>query len=235
VNERELTEYNERWLKECLKDENLFDHERALLRVMIGALPMGLEPKELNGAPKHISHPIPYVTELFEQNTKNRGDAQQSEPGGDYVLTGKKKKLTGTDLEKFWLFWNAFDYKKSRAEAAQAWMDIPDTKDEAFMEHILYAARQTASERKPAVTPKMAQGWLSARRWEDYEASSAQSPTEWSIEKWKEFLDGPSGSYMHKSKSWPDYLSGPNPWEYINRDIPQEVLNIYGKAWGWLR
>jgi len=222
MNERELTEYNERWLKECEKDENLFDHERALLRVMIGALPSPEKNKES-------------MLEILGEMSKNynRGDADQGEPGGDFLTTSKKKKLKGADLEKFWLFWNAFDYKKSRAEAAQAWMDIQDTKDEAFMEAILYAARQTVSERKPTVTPKMAQGWLSARRWEDYEASNAQAPTEWNLDKWRETLDGPAGSFMKRSQSWPEYMPGHNPWEHRNTDIPREVHLIYAEKWNW--
>lgn len=90
------------------------------------------------------------------------------EPG--YLETRKKRKLTGKRLESFQAFWEAFDYKKGKAEAADSWLDIPQLTS-ALVAQIVAAAKREALVRPGQVasgkTPKMAQGWLSARRWED--------------------------------------------------------------------
>lgn len=88
----------------------------------------------------------------------------------DFFLTKKKRKLTGKRLESFNLFWAAFDYKSGKAEAADSWLDIPSMTD-SLVSQIVAAARKEAairpSLRTEGRTPKMAQGWISARRWED--------------------------------------------------------------------
>lgn len=88
----------------------------------------------------------------------------------EIYLTKKRRILTGKRLESFLRFWEAFDYKTGKAEAADAWLDIPLLTDK-LVSQIVTAARQEANRRpglkKKGYTPKMAQGWLSARRWED--------------------------------------------------------------------
>jgi hypothetical protein len=85
-------------------------------------------------------------------------------------LTKKKRKLTGKRLETFNKFWNIFDYKKGRAEAADSWLDIPLLTD-SIVADIFLGAKAEAIVRQRLLdtgkTPKMAQGWLSGRRWED--------------------------------------------------------------------
>jgi len=87
-----------------------------------------------------------------------------------FFLTHKKRKLTGKRLETFNRFWDAFDYKKGKAPAADSWLDIPELTDSLVLK-ILDAARKEARARddllKAKGTPKMGQGWLSERRWED--------------------------------------------------------------------
>lgn len=67
-------------------------------------------------------------------------------------------------------FWNAFNYKHGRAEAADAWIDIPQL-TRTLVEKIVDAAKKESANRPDMIrqgrTPKMAQGWISARRWED--------------------------------------------------------------------
>lgn len=90
----------------------------------------------------------------------------------DCEPTYKSKKgrtIKGNQLEWFECFWSAFDYKNSKAEAADSWIDIKANQD--LMPVIIRAAEIEAINR-PALkqngrTPKMAQGWLSGRRWED--------------------------------------------------------------------
>lgn len=93
------------------------------------------------------------------------------EPDGQYILTRKGFRLTGKRLLAFNGFWEAFAYKRGKAEAADAWLGIPQLTD-SLVARICDAARQEAANR-PQVearggTPKWAQGWLAARRWEDY-------------------------------------------------------------------
>lgn len=85
--------------------------------------------------------------------------------------------LTGKRLESFNAFWQAFDFAKGKAEAADAWLDIPEL-TEGLVGRICDAARQEASTRDQLVakgqSPKWAQGWINGRRWEDYEARQAE-------------------------------------------------------------
>lgn len=91
------------------------------------------------------------------------------------VLTRRKRKLRGPLLDFFNEFWIAFGDKRSRAEAADAWLDIDWPKgknvEEYFREKILPGAieycRYRHTLRSEGQTPKMAQGWISGRRWED--------------------------------------------------------------------
>jgi len=102
---------------------------------------------------------------------------------GVFFLTQKKRKLSGKRLETFNRFWEAFNLKKGKAEAADAWLDIPTLTD-AMVEKIIDAAKKEAELRKNVIaqgkTPKWAQGWLSGRRWEDEEYSKPpEKDTRW--------------------------------------------------------
>lgn len=87
-----------------------------------------------------------------------------------FYLTKKKKKLSGKRLKTFEQFWDAFGHKLGKAEAADTWLDIPQLTNE-IVDKIIESAKKEATLRKEVVkkgqTPKMAQGWLSGRRWED--------------------------------------------------------------------
>lgn len=79
------------------------------------------------------------------------------------------KILSGEIFKSFITFWNVFNYKQGKADAADSWLKIDP--DEALLRKILSAAKTEASARpglfQKKQTPKMAQGWLSSRRWED--------------------------------------------------------------------
>ena len=85
-------------------------------------------------------------------------------------ITKKGKKLTGKRLETFLRFWNAFDYKNGKAAAADSWLQIKVLTDSIVLD-IISAAKKEAARRQRLLdsnrTPKMAQGWLTDRRWED--------------------------------------------------------------------
>jgi len=105
-----------------------------------------------------------------EQGSKHTApQAAQDESGEERYLTKRKRELKPPHLGRFEKFWEAFDYRRGKAEAADAWLDLKPDADTA--EAIICGAEAEARAR-PAVldagrTPKMAQGWLSGRRWED--------------------------------------------------------------------
>lgn len=85
------------------------------------------------------------------------------------LVTKRGRKLSGKKLVAFELFWTAFNYKKDRAAAADAWLDL--TLDDALFETIIRSAKVTAAMRPSEIaagkTPIYPQGWLTGRRWED--------------------------------------------------------------------
>jgi len=73
-------------------------------------------------------------------------------------------------MKDFDSFWDAFGYKQGKGGAEKSWMAITGYSPE-LLERILVGAKAEA-KRRPAIeaqgrTPKMAQGWLSEKRWED--------------------------------------------------------------------
>lgn len=105
-------------------------------------------------------------TDIEYKNLSASGDAGQSD---DWV-SKRKRKLVGKRLDAFKRFWLAFDLKRGRAEAIDAWLDIPQLTT-AMVDRIVVAAEREALARPDLLrqgrTPKWAQGWLAARRWED--------------------------------------------------------------------
>ena len=92
-------------------------------------------------------------------------------PVEPFYLTKKKRKLKGWKLETFELFWKTFHWFKDKANAADAWLQIPELTKELALEQIIPAAARYCAGRDDLIiekhTPKWAQGWLSSRRWED--------------------------------------------------------------------
>ncbi len=128
--------------------------------------------------------PIPLIgNEPTKEPTKEpptccaSGDAPHSQEGksaddskGKFLLTRKKRRLTGPRLAWFEVFWTAFDYKHGKTTAADAWFDLPPMKNDEWHRIVLAAKRE--AEARPALiaagqTPKWAQGWITERRWED--------------------------------------------------------------------
>lgn len=104
----------------------------------------------------------------LEENTSPKGES--SVPTIPFYLTKRKRKLHGKRLEDFERFWAAFNYKTGKAAAADSWVDLQNYSPE-LVECILRAAGHEAARRprliEKGLTPKMAQGWLTDRRWED--------------------------------------------------------------------
>ena len=95
---------------------------------------------------------------------------EPSPSSGPTYRTATKRVLTGQRLAWFNRVWDAFGYKRNKAEAADAFIDIEGL-SEPLVAAICRAAQQEAARRPDLVargkTPKMLTGWLSGRRWED--------------------------------------------------------------------
>lgn len=100
--------------------------------------------------------------------------------GGPFLVAKSGRGLSGKQLADFERFWTDFGLSRGKAEAADAWLDIPDMTD-ALVARICEAAKQEAADRPRlegrGQKPKQARGWLLSRRWEDYEAPKARDPT----------------------------------------------------------
>ena len=87
---------------------------------------------------------------------------------GEFYESKRGVKLRGDILERFLVFWKTFSYSKGKAAAADSWLDFAE---HGNFDEIIQAAKNEASNRSGLLakghTPKMAQGWLSDRRWED--------------------------------------------------------------------
>ncbi len=96
------------------------------------------------------------------------------------LVAKSSRVLAGKAFEDFDRFWTDFGLSRGKAEAADAWLDIPDMTD-ALVARICEAAKQEAADRPRlegrGQKPKQARGWLMSRRWEDYEAPKARDPT----------------------------------------------------------
>lgn len=96
--------------------------------------------------------------------------AAQAHSDPPLKIQGKKKTLSGKRAESFLRWWEAFGDKRGKAEAVDAWAEIPEL-TASLVEKIIAAAGRYAGERPTMLaqgrTPKMAQGWITGRRWED--------------------------------------------------------------------
>jgi hypothetical protein len=133
----------------------------------------GATNKDINISLKNTSYPNSKGSSK-ERNLKVYSAISEDEAGSadePGTLRGRKCTLKGKRASTFLLFWEAFDYKKDRAQAIDAWAQIP-TLTNMLVEKICAAARRYATVERPAIlarggTPKYAQGWLNDRRWED--------------------------------------------------------------------
>ena len=107
----------------------------------------------------------------------------------EFYRTKKGRRLTGKRLATFNRFMDAFGLRKGKAEAADAWLDIPQLTD-ALVVKIIKAAEREAAARPQFVaagrTPKWAQGWISGRRWEDDVPENIEPPPKTDEQRAKE-------------------------------------------------
>ena len=127
----------------------------------------------LRGINPELSGLIPLEVEVEvegkEEDKTFSASLDAGQENEDFYLTAKKRKLTGERLTTFNQFMDTFGDKRGRAQAADVWIDLKITRK--VFDDIIRGAERYAKQRTTIQaqghTPKMAQGWLSGRRWED--------------------------------------------------------------------
>ena len=78
--------------------------------------------------------------------------------------------------QQFDRFWRTYGVKRDREGAAKAWRQIPDMSD-TLAETVIRAAEMAKAdaEANQETNRKYPQGWLSGRRWEDYDTTQART------------------------------------------------------------
>ncbi len=121
-----------------------------------------------------ISQPSSNHQPTTKKNEKNEKNGRDNSASSDAPSPDSPSKsyvgLSGDRLKRFEEFWAVFNYKSGKAATVKAWKNLGSISDELFQE-ILSGAKREASgrdaRREAGLTPKMAQGWLTDRRWED--------------------------------------------------------------------
>lgn len=92
-----------------------------------------------------------------------QGDSKPRSPEADYCqqMSERQRKL-------FEQFWAAFNYKQGRNGAAMRWLQLGECSDEEYRQIISAAKAEASKPMQPGQVRKMAQGWLTERRWLDH-------------------------------------------------------------------
>ena len=127
-----------------------------------------------NGIPESESEPKPKIKPK-KKNTAPKGAEHYNSKNG--------LKLWGRSLKAFKLFWKTFNYPHGRAATIDPWVKLVgngDDIDEKLALEIIAGAKTEASDRVEILerkgTPIWAQGWLTARRWEDMQPKAVSKP-----------------------------------------------------------
>lgn len=96
----------------------------------------------------------------------------------DSLIPDSKTFCASVDAQRedFEKFWEAFSYKKGREQSWKSWRKITNYSPK-LVEMIIAAAKVEAARRPSlkaeGLTPKMAQGWITGKRWEDEKDSAS--------------------------------------------------------------
>jgi len=95
------------------------------------------------------------------------GNEKPSEPRDDIKVNWYKEL---SEYQRTWFdrFWEAFGYKEARGKAAMRWHQLGELSVGEYRRIVEAAKQEKAKPRAEGRERKMAQGWLTERRWEDY-------------------------------------------------------------------
>lgn len=115
---------------------------------------------------QNLSATIQYAEQLWENmNYYGYGADKMPEPRENQ---NHYKKLSENQRIAFDKFWDAFNHKKDRNRAAMRWLQLGNLTADEY-QFIIDAAKKEALRNLPVgQVRKMAEGWLSDRRYEDF-------------------------------------------------------------------
>lgn len=101
--------------------------------------------------------------------------------GQPFYVSAKGRRLSGQALADFEAFWDAYGYRRGKAEAADMWL-AATRKAPELVPVIIRTARAAAVEHEELAARvkgrirMYAENWLQGRRWEDFEAGGSSLP-----------------------------------------------------------
>lgn len=145
-----------------------------------------VDPQESTSLTPGASPSIIYKeTERKEKKKSTRASKKPTpEPPEATYTTSKGKIIRGLLCDWFEEFWKAYAYPKGKAQAADSFLALEWSaplkthgrqapEDWTLYQKVIFGARKEAEGRQAILdrgsTPKWAQGWLTARRFDDYE------------------------------------------------------------------
>lgn len=152
--------------------------------------------------------PAEQPTSNHKQEVKNKEERKElcNEPASVDAENAPKAKKDYF-LKEFELFWDTFADKRGRAPAIKSWKAIKGMNTD-LIGQIIAGAKRYADHRVALIeskgTPKMAQGWLTDRRWEDeFVTTSQQKKTCETCDYWKRGYCREKGEEERKEcKAW---------------------------------
>jgi hypothetical protein len=185
--------------------------------------PDSINPKTLSGA----GAPGGGATDLFAEG--DPGEPPPLEQSGAPDAGAQRKRAPAKPKateEQFARFWTAYPIREGKAAARKNFLNLTrDEADLAIVGAAGYAAKMAAERAKRGEEPriKWAQGWLSARRFEDYAPTNAAAPAGPSLAPgwWRDdpgfaaTLEAADWQLLHdthiKNGTWPADMMGPPP------------------------
>lgn len=121
---------------------------------------------------ERIPAAVSYAERVWDELTRHGyGAPKQAKPRDTVDHYGA---LSQYQRDWFDQFWQAFGYKAGRNRAALAWGKLGELAEADYRRIIDAAKAESLRPRKPSETRKMAEGWLSERRFDDASASHGQ-------------------------------------------------------------
>ncbi len=122
-----------------------------------------------------VGDAIKYLERLWDALTHHGyGEAKEAKPSHkkDWfnALPAKQKKW-------FTDFWNAFNYKQGRNEAAMAWGEMGHKTDQEYLQIINAATKESQRILPQGQARMMAQGWINKKRFMDYQPKKENKTT----------------------------------------------------------
>lgn len=121
----------------------------------------------------HYQHPdtdraIGWAEALWSK-LMEKGYGEKSEPPESQGLKEDWYNKLSVDQQRwFCAFWDAFAHKTGRNRAAMRWHELGDLTDEQYRKIVAAAKTEAEREMSAGQVRKMAEGWLSERRWDDH-------------------------------------------------------------------